>query len=125
MLTSQSNQFIRNFFRGARFTIQQYSNVARNLTDEELALLEDEFSAIVTEYASNEETFKTEFMMAWTKMMIADRFKGPSENACSGVDTPTLEEKGTPAPTPSAGVMASLTTTGFVAVVAGSALALI
>jgi len=113
-----AGDFTNQFFKDLK-------NGDGDFTEEELALLEDEFSAIVTEYATNEETFKTEFMMAWTKMMNADRFKGPSENVCTGVDTLTLEEKGTLALTSSAGVMAALTTTGFVAIVAGSILTLI
>jgi catalase-peroxidase len=58
---------------------------------EELALIEDaEFSAIVAEYADNPETFLMEFQMAWTKMMVADRFAGSLENACTGVNDQTL-----------------------------------
>ena len=74
------------------FTNQFYKDLVAgegDFTEEELALLEDEFGAIVNEYAENEGTFKSDFKMAWTKMMVADRFQGPYENACTGVDTPT------------------------------------
>jgi catalase-peroxidase len=58
---------------------------------EELALIEDdEFHAIVTEYAEEPATFFMEFQMAWTKMMVADRFAGSLENACTGVNDQTL-----------------------------------
>jgi catalase-peroxidase len=58
---------------------------------EELALMDDdEFSAIVTEYAHDPDTFYTEFQMAWTKMMVADRFAGSLDNACTGVNDQTL-----------------------------------
>ena len=60
-----------------------------NFSYEELALLEDEFGDIVSEYAEDVEIFMNEFNMAWTKMMIADRFNGPFENVCTGVSDPT------------------------------------
>jgi catalase (peroxidase I) len=75
-----SNQFYKDLLAGNG-----------DFTNEELALLEDEFKAIVEEYAENEESFKSEFAAAWTYMMTADRFMGPFENACTGVDDPTNE----------------------------------
>ena len=58
---------------------------------DEYALIQDkEFKAIVQSYAANTLFFKTQLANAWTVMMNADRFKGPRENACTGVSTPTL-----------------------------------
>ena len=59
---------------------------------EELALVEDaDFAVIVEAYASDEDLFKTNFASAWTHMMTADRFAGPTENACGGIADATLE----------------------------------
>jgi catalase-peroxidase len=63
-----------------------------DFADEELALLEDDFKAIVEEYAENEDSFKSEFTAAWAYMMNADRFMGPYENACTGIDDPTTSQ---------------------------------
>ena len=61
-------------------------------TDDDFALVQDaDFNAIVVEYAANEEAFMNEFVGAWSYMMTADRFDGPTANLCTGVDTPTLE----------------------------------
>jgi catalase-peroxidase len=64
-----------------------------NFTADELALLEDEFGPIVAKFAEDEETFLKTFADAWTKMMTADRFLNYRENACTGVDTPTIATK--------------------------------
>lgn len=91
-----------------------------DFTSEELALLEEEFEAIVTEYAEDEDTFKSEFKIAWTKTMIADRFAGPFENACTGVSDATLPEI---EETSSASILATKLVLGsFVAAFAGFAL---
>lgn len=41
-----------------------------------------EFSAIAKEYAANNKLFLQAFKAAWTKVMNADRFKGPAGNIC-------------------------------------------
>lgn len=65
-----------------------------NFTIYELALLEDEFRPIVEEYAAEDvSNFNEAFLAAWTKMMTADRFDGPVDNACAGVKTPTTQEE--------------------------------
>jgi catalase (peroxidase I) len=62
-----------------------------DFTSDELALLEGEFKPIVEEYANDEETFKKEFASAWNKMMTADRYNGPFDNACTAVNTCTTD----------------------------------
>jgi catalase (peroxidase I) len=42
-----------------------------------------EFAAIAQEYASDNTEFKKAFASAWTKVMNADRFKGPDGNMCA------------------------------------------
>jgi hypothetical protein len=79
---------------GTTFSNQFYKDLLANngtFTDDELALLEDEFQPIVEEYANDEETFKTEFASAWTKMVTADRYDGPFDNACKAVSTCTTD----------------------------------
>ena len=79
---------------GATFTNQFYKDLLvgnGNFTEDELALLEDEFNAIVEEYASDEETFQKEFASAWNKLMTADRYDGPFKNACDTVNTCTTD----------------------------------
>jgi len=79
---------------GSAFSNQFYKDLIAgngNFTDDELALLEDEFKPIVEEYADDEETFKKEFATAWTKMMTADRYDGPFDNACAAVSTCTTD----------------------------------
>jgi hypothetical protein len=57
----------------------------------ELALLDDEFIAIVDAYAANDTLVKTAFAGAWTKMMTAGRYGAFRQNACYGVRTATLK----------------------------------
>ena len=38
--------------------------------------------AISQEFASDEQAFLSEFEGAWTKMMNADRFRGPDGSVC-------------------------------------------
>eukprot|EP00993_Chasmostoma_nieuportense_P003499 NODE_420_length_2265_cov_212.353601_g391_i0.p1 GENE.NODE_420_length_2265_cov_212.353601_g391_i0~~NODE_420_length_2265_cov_212.353601_g391_i0.p1 ORF type:complete len:710 (+),score=73.35 NODE_420_length_2265_cov_212.353601_g391_i0:57-2186(+) len=42
-----------------------------------------EYEAIAQEFASDSQLFLREFQSAWTKVMIADRFKGPYGNQCT------------------------------------------
>jgi catalase-peroxidase len=65
-----------------------------NFDKYEMALLQNsELKAAVENFAANEGDFKNVFQVAWTKMMTADRFDGPTTNACTGVSTITKEEK--------------------------------
>jgi len=41
-----------------------------------------ELLAISQDFASDDEAFKKEFAAAWNKMMVADRFDGPTGNVC-------------------------------------------
>jgi catalase (peroxidase I) len=66
------------------------------VTGEEYALVQRaDFKAAVEVYAADEPRFKTDLAAAWTKVMTADRFSGPMENACSGVDTATTMKANT------------------------------
>jgi catalase (peroxidase I) len=79
---------------GASFSNQFYKDLMDgngNFTADQLALMEDEFKPIVEEYANDEETFQKEFANAWNKMMTADRYDGPFENACKAVSTCTTD----------------------------------
>lgn len=49
----------------------------------DIAIRDDpEFGTIAKEFASDNGKFLGEFQAAWTKMMNADRFKGPAGNVC-------------------------------------------
>jgi catalase-peroxidase len=63
-------------------------------SEEEKALLEFEFIAIVDSFIADNEAFLVTFATAWTYMMTADRFAGPANNICEDVDTPTLDGNG-------------------------------
>ena len=41
-----------------------------------------ELLAVAQEYAADEGLFLTNYARAWTKMMNADRFKGPAGSVC-------------------------------------------
>jgi len=68
-----------------------------SFTDEEKALLQEPFKPIVDEYIADNDVFLMEFEAAWTTMMTADRFDGPTRNSCTGVDHATLDGGGTSA----------------------------
>lgn len=51
---------------------------------EDLVIKNDpELSVIAREYAEDNSLFIKDFAAAWTKVMNADRFKGPAGNECS------------------------------------------
>lgn len=55
----------------------------------EQALLEEPFLPIVVDFIADNDAFLEAYASAWTYMMTADRFEGPTGNACTGVnDTP-------------------------------------
>ena len=92
----------------------------------ELALLEPEFMPIVEKYAADDAMFKSMFAQAWTKMMIADRFDGPVNNPCDGVDdtmraSPSSDE-GAPDTSGSSSIVATFSLTAAAVAVAASAL---
>jgi catalase-peroxidase len=60
--------------------------------EEDKALLEGDLAAIVDEYIGDNDVFLGEFAAAFTQMMVADRFDGPVNNACTNVQTLTLED---------------------------------
>lgn len=59
----------------------EFKRGALCMTPEDLVIKHDQ-TAIVQEFASNKAKWLTEFGRAWTKMMVADRFKGPAGNEC-------------------------------------------
>jgi catalase (peroxidase I) len=53
------------------------------MTPEDLVIKQDTaFAAIARSYAVDNQLFLSEFAAAWTKVMNADRFKGPAGNVC-------------------------------------------
>lgn len=72
--------------------VELYESEGEATTETDEALVQDEeLFAFVKMYAKNEKKFKDELADAWTYLMNADRFDGPTGNACSGVSTPTME----------------------------------
>ena len=76
-----SSQFFVDLKAGATARANSFSNA-----DLTLALLEEEFVAIVDKFASDEAALKESFKSGWTKLMTGDRYKNYRENACTGVD---------------------------------------
>lgn len=65
--------------------MEQYKAVGKDiyiLRPDYLLRLDPEFYIAVQEFASDEAVWKIEFAAAWTKMMNADRFDGPTGNLC-------------------------------------------
>lgn len=52
--------------------------------------LQDDIGSIVEEFVADNDKFLTEYAKAFTYMVTADLFGGPSANACQGVDIPTV-----------------------------------
>ena len=129
-LSAREGVALAGRFFGPTFSNQFYQDLlagSGTFTADELALLEDEFKAIVEEYASDEETFQKEFATAWNKMMTSDRYDGPFENACTDVSTCTTDpcfELGASTPTSAALALVSMTTLLSVAVVSSISLAM-
>jgi hypothetical protein len=113
-LSAREGVALAGRFFGPTFSNQFYKDLlagAGNFTTDEQALLEDEFKEIVEEYASDEEAFQKEFATAWNKMMTADRYDGPSANACTNVSTCTTNpcfELGASAPSPTSSAAVAL-----------------
>lgn len=58
--------------------------VPRYMTSEDMVIRNDpELAAIAKQYAADFELFVQDFAAAWTKVMNADRFRGPTGNECS------------------------------------------
>ena len=54
--------------------------------------LKGEFGSIVEDFIGDNGKFLTEYAKAFTYMITADLFDGPSANACQDVDIPTLSD---------------------------------
>jgi len=54
-------------------------------------LKSEDLKKIVEAYAADEALLLTSFTGAWTKLMTADRFAGPTENVCANVSHKTKE----------------------------------
>jgi len=50
--------------------------------DDILLVAAAEYLAVAQEYAGNQDLFMTTLASAWTKLMNADRFDGPTRNVC-------------------------------------------
>jgi catalase-peroxidase len=81
-----SNQFFVNLQAESGVSVQRIS-------EEEMALLQGDLGIIVEKFASDEDAFLAALADGWTKMMTADRFDGPSENLCGGVNDHTIGEQ--------------------------------
>jgi len=57
-----------------------------DFSEEEKALLLDEFKPIVVKFAKDNAVFLDEFAAAWNQLMTADLFNGPTNNLCDSVD---------------------------------------
>merc|ERR1719319_500846 len=64
----------------------------RVLRTDVLLTADPEFLAAVQDFAADEQRFLSEFAGAWTKMMNADRFDGPTGNVCNS-KKPSSETK--------------------------------
>lgn len=59
------------------------------MTPSDMVIKRDrELAAIAKEYATDKHLFVREFAAAWTKVMNADRFKGPAGNECDTTSQP-------------------------------------
>ena len=96
--TSQPSKFSNSFFTTlwgntwANYTAQddrarpQYKAVGKELFMRPVDLLfrnDAELGAIAQEFAADDALFRAEFAAAWTKLMNADRFDGPTGNLCA------------------------------------------
>lgn len=62
---------------------QSTSDPSLYLTPSDLVLLDDPaLFSIVQEYAADAMVFRADFAAAWTQLMNADRFNGPTANVC-------------------------------------------
>jgi cytochrome c peroxidase len=74
--------------------MQQYKAAGKELYMLETDMMfkwDAEFLAISQDYAGDNQLFLKEFSAAWTKMMNADRFMGPSKNLCDKTCEPQVE----------------------------------
>jgi catalase (peroxidase I) len=56
------------------------------LKSDMLLRADGELAAIVQDYATDEGRFLNDFALAWTKLVNADRFKGPASSVCDAAD---------------------------------------
>jgi len=85
------------FLSNAYFSNLKAGDVG-SFSEDELALLDTEFSDIVDMFADDNAKFLEMFESAWNHLMTADRFDGPLANYCAGKSTPTLATDPTSAP---------------------------
>jgi len=58
------------------------------MTPQDVALIWDaQYLSMVQEYAANNTMFLQDFADAWTRLANIDRFNGPTDNLCNGVDS--------------------------------------
>jgi len=87
--SDMGDEMSNNFFKMLLLETEDMAASSRSakFAAEHFALVKDpEFKAIVQEYADDEEIFLDEFASAWTYIMTADRYAGPTTNACTDVD---------------------------------------
>lgn len=71
---------------GTAFQAEGEGNEGVLISPEDYALIQDpELLAIVQDFVANGAAFKDTFAYAWAKLMNADRYDGPSSNACASL----------------------------------------
>lgn len=71
---------------GTAFQAEGEGNEGVLISPEDYALIQDpEMLAIVQDFVANGAAFKNTFAYAWAKLMNADRYDGPSSNACASL----------------------------------------
>lgn len=104
---------------------QATNNSALYMTSSDLALRwNPAYLTVVQQYASNNTLFLIEFAQAWTNLMNADRFSGPTGNVCDNLAASTTATTTTPTtatPTTATATTAAASTTTTATTAAASA----
>jgi catalase (peroxidase I) len=99
--TKLSNSYFRELLieTWEEYVVAQTGEVRYKAKGKELYMLKSdlalrfdpEFSVVAQEYASDNGRFLADFAVAWTKLMNADRFDGPTGNVCDRPQPQQLE----------------------------------
>jgi catalase (peroxidase I) len=90
-ITTLSNQYFIDLSAGDN------QNGLLGCYENESVLLEGDLKPIVDDFAADNDLFLEAYARAWNYMATSDLFNGPQNNACEGVQDPTLEGE-TPPP---------------------------
>lgn len=103
--TQDPTQINHNYFRSLltekweKHSVDGTQNVQYKAVGKELYMLKSDlalrftpgFAAVAQDFASDNNLFLQEFSAAWTRMMNADRFDGPTGNVCDRHDEKAAE----------------------------------